>query len=80
VTPLEQELTEVFRNVFEDPSLSITSKTTARDIPSWDSLMHIQLVVAIEKKFGVSFSAGEIERLQTVGDMLKLLEVKIAKR
>jgi len=70
---IEADLTGVFREVFEDSSMVIHPETTASDIPTWDSLMHIQLVVAVERKFGIRFAAGEIEKLQNVGEMMGLI-------
>lgn len=76
--PIHENLQSVFRDVFESPTLAITDATTARDVPGWDSLMHIQLVVAVERKFGIRFGTGEIEGLQNVGDMIALLRKKTA--
>jgi len=54
----------------------LTETTTANDIEEWDSLSHIRLVVAVERKFGVKFSNAEIESLKTVGDLVSLLQAK----
>ena len=75
---IEADLIKVFREVFEDPSMVIRPETSASDIPTWDSLMHIQLVVAVEKNFGIRFAAGEIEGLQSVGEMISLIAQKKA--
>lgn len=74
--PIQPELNKVFQDVFEDPSIAITEETSAKDIPTWDSLMHIQLIVSVEKTFGIRFAAGEIEKLQNVGDMMVLISRK----
>ncbi len=66
-------LTAIFRQVFDTPDLEISPSTSAPDIPEWDSLMHIQLVVAVEKHFGVRFAPGEIDKLQNVGQFLSLI-------
>jgi acyl carrier protein len=73
---IKSELTEVFREVFENPSIELTPETTASDIPNWDSLMNIQLVVAVERKFDIRFSGGEVERLKNVADMINLISSK----
>lgn len=72
-----QAFTEIFRDVLDNPELVIEAKTTAADIPEWDSFSHINLVVAIEMHFGVKFGSYEIERLENVGDMLALTLSKI---
>jgi len=75
---VETDLTKVFHEVFEDPSIVIRPETSASDIPTWDSLMHIQLVVAVEKQFGIRFATGEVEKLQNVGEMISLITQKKA--
>jgi acyl carrier protein len=69
-------LTSVFRDVFEDERLEIEASTTARDIPDWDSLRHIELLVAVEAAFGVRFNTGEVGGLKNVGEMVKLIGTK----
>jgi len=63
----------IFRDVFDDSSLVITDNTNAEDIDEWDSLNHITLVAAIEKEFGIHFALGELQELENVGDMIKLM-------
>lgn len=71
---------EVFRDVFEADDLSITRDTTAADVDGWDSLMHVRLVMAIEKEFGARFTSSEVSSLTNVGDLLDVLERKAAAR
>lgn len=73
------ELNLVFRQVFDDDSLVITRDTTANDIDEWDSLTHMNLVVAVELKFGVKFALGELQSLKNVGDMADLVALKMKK-
>jgi acyl carrier protein len=69
-------LTLLFREVFDRQDLVLSRETSAADVPEWDSLMHIQVIVAAEKKFGVRFSPGEIEKLRNVGEFLALIQSK----
>jgi acyl carrier protein len=75
------DLQTVFRRVFDEDDLVITETTSAADVNGWDSMAHINLIVAIEKKFGVRFTASEIAALggtgQNVGNMVKLLAAKV---
>jgi acyl carrier protein len=70
------QINEVFRDVLGDESISVGSTTTAKDIPEWDSITHVLLISEIEKKFSVRFTAGEIQALQNVGEMVVLIEQK----
>jgi len=70
------KLIPIFRAVFDDDGLIIEKSTTAEDIDGWDSLAHIRLVVAIEKAFGLKFSAAEISNLKNVGEMTELINNK----
>ncbi len=70
-------LQEVFRSVFNRPELQIKRETSAVDIDGWDSLMHINLIVAIEEQFDVSFTTEEIGSFSCVGDVLDLLQTKV---
>lgn len=67
-------INEIFIQVLDDPSLVITPETTAEDVDEWDSLNHIQLIVAIEKRFKVRFSTSEIYAWKNVADMCNAIE------
>lgn len=70
-------LNEVFRDVFDDDGITVTDSTTADDIEDWDSLEHINLIVATEKKFGVKFTMGEVNGMKNVGEMVDAILQKI---
>ena len=73
---------DVFRDVFDDPELVVTEQMTAEDVDGWDSLNHINLIIALERAFGIKFATAEISRLKDdgsdVGSMLALVAHKIA--
>ena len=73
-----KQVTEVFREVFDENDLTIARETTAADIEGWDSLMHVRLMIAIEKAFHVRFSSSEVASLHDVGELLDVLERKVA--
>lgn len=70
-------LQPIFQDVFDDDEIIITNGTNADQIEEWDSLSHIRLVVAIEKQFGIKFAFGELQELQNVGEMIKLIIDKL---
>jgi acyl carrier protein len=70
------ELTPLFQDVLDNPGLTLTPDTQAADVPGWDSVAHITLVVVIEQKFGIHFNTAEIEELRNVGDLAKLISIK----
>lgn len=70
-------LTPVFRDVFDDDTLVPTPTMAAKDVPEWDSLNHIRLVVAIESEFKVRFAVGDITSLKNVGDLVALIQKKV---
>jgi len=71
-----EELSPIFKNVFDDDNLIVSPSTKASDIIGWDSLAHIRLIVAIEKNYGIKFSAAEISEIENVGQMVKLILTK----
>jgi len=72
------DLQPIFRDVLDDPALQITRESSAATVPNWDSLAHINLVSAIEQEFRIRFSLSELAGLKNVGDMVDLMEQKLA--
>jgi acyl carrier protein len=72
-----EELNSVFREVFDDESIRIKPETVAGDILGWDSLSHINLIVAVETRFRIKFSDRDIFGFKNVGDLYKAVQRKI---
>ncbi len=72
-----ERLNEVFRDVFDDASITVNDGTTSDDIEDWDSLEHINLMAAVEFEFGVKFSMGQIVTMKNVGEMVDIILQKI---
>ena len=66
-------LTETIRDNFEDGSLDISADTTAADVPGWDSIAHVELMIAVEERFGVRFTTGEAAAMKDVGHMAEFI-------
>ena len=65
-----EKLTEIFRDVFDEDSISLTEETTSADIDGWDSLIHITLVAEVEDAFGIRFPMKKVVSMKNVGEMV----------
>jgi acyl carrier protein len=74
------QVRDILADVLDLPDLAVTEQTTAEDVEGWDSFNHINIVVAIESKFGIKFHTAEVEELRNVGDLVELVEKKLANR
>lgn len=72
------DVNSIFVDVLESPDIAIKPETTARDVEGWDSLTHIQLVVAIEKQFKIRFTSTEIRGFENVGAMCRSIQEKVS--
>ena len=74
-----ERLNSVFRDVFDDESIVVKPETTSNDIEDWDSLEHINLVVAVEQEFGIKFNMKEVTSMKNVGEMVEIIISRIDK-
>jgi acyl carrier protein len=75
---VKKRLDGVFQDVFDDPSLQVRDDMTASDVEGWDSLTHINLIVAVEKEFRIRLTTAEVRGLNNVGDFMTLVAAKAA--
>ena len=75
---IESRLTPIFRDVFNDDALVVTEGMTAAEVPTWDSLSNINMIIAVEKAFGVKFSIKDVRNLKNVGELLDLIKRRAA--
>lgn len=68
-----ERLTEVFADVFDDEEIELTDSTTSDDIEDWDSLEHVNLIIAVEQEFGIKFTMGEVTGMKNVGAMVDII-------
>lgn len=72
------KLNKIFCDIFDDDQIVISEDMTANDIEEWDSLNHINIVVAVEKKFNIKFTTKEIMIYENVGQFANAVEEKLA--
>lgn len=66
---ITEKLTDVFREVFDDESIILSEEMTADDVDAWDSMSHVNLMLAIEIAFGIEFKQSEIQNFANVGEL-----------
>ncbi len=71
-----EQLTPVFRKIFNNPDLVITDEMTANDVEGWDSLSHMLLITDVEAAFSIKFKLRELNKMQNVGDMIDVIMSK----
>ena len=72
-----EEIRPIFIDVLGEKALTITEKTSASDVEGWDSFAHITIVVAVEEKYGASFTTEELGQMTCVGDFINVLNGKL---
>jgi acyl carrier protein len=73
-----EKLNGIFRMVFNDDEIDIRPEMTADDVDGWDSLSHVNLILAVEKVFEIRFTQREILTFKKVGDLLDAIDNKIS--
>jgi acyl carrier protein len=63
------ELVQILRDLLDAPDLVVRPETTAAEVPGWDSMKHIMIVMVVQEKFGIRLKPREIDRLKNVGDL-----------
>ncbi len=71
------DLNLVFQEVFDDETLTVAPATTANEVDGWDSLSHVNLIMAVEGRFKIRFTNKELLTFKNVGDLLRAIESKI---
>jgi acyl carrier protein len=71
-------VTETARMIFDNDDLVLTRDTTAKDVEGWDSVTHINLIVALEREFKIKFTTSEVMSMKNVGELSDLIARKTA--
>lgn len=72
------ELNKIFSDIF-DEDIVLYPETTAKDVDGWDSLEHINIIHAVERRFGMKFKMGEISTMKCVGEMVQIILARATK-
>ena len=72
-------ITSILRELAEEDDIVLTYETTASDVEAWDSLMHVNLIIALESHFKIRFAAKEITSAANVGELVDIICGKLAK-
>jgi acyl carrier protein len=75
---IRASLSELIEDVLDLDDLDLKDADTAKDIEGWDSLSHIRIMARIERKFGIHFSNAEVEKLNSVADLVDAIQGKLA--
>lgn len=73
---VKNQLQEIFRKVFENPTLEINDQMTAADVTNWTSLTHLIMIETVEKEFNIQVTLKELIKLKKVGDLIGLIQQK----
>lgn len=80
MTEILNQLQPIFRDIMDDQGLIITRDSNGQSVAGWDSLAHINLVSTIESEFKIRFALGELQDLKNVGEMIDMMERKLANK
>jgi acyl carrier protein len=75
--PVLDEVRRIAADVFELDVTSLGADSSPGQVETWDSLRHLNLVVALEAKYGIEFAPEEMERMETLGDIAALVGSKL---
>ena len=68
------EVRQIASDIFGVPADQITMESSPQTIENWDSMQHLNLVLALEEKFGLQFDPEDIEKMTSVGAVVALVE------
>ncbi|HEY1710979.1 MAG TPA: acyl carrier protein [Rhizomicrobium sp.] len=72
-----QKITEILSDVLDEPDLKLTEASVSDDVPDWDSINHVKLIIGLENDLKIRFEPEEITGLATVGDLIDLIQKKL---
>lgn len=76
-TDTMEGLAQIVRETLGTPELAVTRQTAAADVPGWDSVAMVDMILAAEERFGIQLGSRDMDRITNVGDMVDVIEAKI---
>ncbi|MEN9637327.1 MAG: hypothetical protein RL077_5731 [Verrucomicrobiota bacterium] len=76
---MHDRIVSVFREVFDNPALDISDASSAQDVPEWDSLAQVKLIIGLEEEFRIKFTTNEVAEMKCVADLKAALSNKGAR-
>lgn len=70
---LDAQLRQIVQDSLGDDELELHERTTADDVDGWDSLTHINIMVAVESAYGVSFTSEQLGGFRDLGELQDFL-------
>lgn len=70
------EITRAIRSVLGVPDLALDGDTLLEDLPGWDSMLHIAIMVELECRFGIEVAPHEVDAVVRVGDLMRMVGAK----
>ena len=77
ISEILKQVNAIFIDVLDDDNIVLSFLTTAEDVEEWDSLTHIQLIVAIEKHFKIRFNSAEIRNWKNIGELCEAIKNRV---
>jgi len=69
-------LGEIFRDVFLSDDIQLRPELSAKDVPGWDSFKQIDIILAVEEKYRIKLNTRELDSLQNVGDLVRVIAAR----
>ncbi|MDB5394398.1 MAG: acyl carrier protein [Rhodospirillales bacterium] len=76
---LLSDITDILRDMFEEDDLVVTAEYSRQNNEHWDSMNHLNIIFALESKYRIKFGVVDIEEIQNVGDLIRLVKKKTGK-
>ncbi len=73
MSKIKEKVLEIIQDQFK-PDIQINTETQPSDVDGWNSLGHLQLIVRLEQELNLSFELDELIEMQSVGDIVRIVE------